>query len=212
MVSKGLGEKDPSMTLFETAKRELLPYDGSALFYEWVLGDRDATLVFKDLFDAVPWESRTIRMFGKEHQQPRLVAWFGDLGSAYTYSGLSMNINPWTSQLMELKNLCEEKAGVHFNSLLLNLYRNGADKVSWHADDEVELGIEPVIASLSLGAVRRFKFRHRDTREVVDCLLPSGSLVVMSGLSQLKWEHEVPKEASVKDPRINLTFRSVHGR
>jgi alkylated DNA repair dioxygenase AlkB len=120
-----------------------------------------------------------------------------------------MNINPWTPQLQLLKTICEEKAGRSFNSLLLNLYRNGEDKVSWHSDDEPELGSEPCIASLSFGAVRRFKFRHRDSKEVVDCSLTPGSLVVMSGLSQSKWEHEVPKELRVKEPRINLTFRSV---
>jgi len=120
-----------------------------------------------------------------------------------------MDINPWTPLLEKLKSICEEKSGASFNSLLLNLYRNGEDKVSWHADDEPELESEPCIASLSLGATRRFKFRHRDTKEIVERELPSGSLVVMSGLSQSEWEHEIPKQKTVKGPRINLTFRSV---
>lgn len=197
------------MSLFEIPERELLPYDGSAMYFDWVLGDLDASAVFADLLKNTPWESRTIKMFGKEFLQPRLVAWFGDPGRGYTYSGISMNINPWTSQLELLKSICEQKAGRAFNSLLINLYRSGEDKVSWHSDNEPELGKEPCIASLSLGATRRFKFRHLDSKDVVECSLAPGSLVVMSGLSQIKWEHEVPKEARVKGPRINLTFRYV---
>jgi alkylated DNA repair dioxygenase AlkB len=197
------------MSLFEVPERELLPYDGSAMYFDWVLGDLDAGAVFSDLLKDTPWESRTIKMFGKEYPQPRLVAWFGDPGRGYTYSGISMNINPWTPQLELLKTICEQKAGRVFNSLLINLYRNGEDKVSWHSDNEPELGRDPCIASLSLGAVRRFKFRHLDSKEVVECSLSPGSLVVMSGLSQTKWEHEVPKEVRIKESRINLTFRSV---
>jgi len=189
--------------------KELLPYDGSAMFYKWVLGGLDDSQLFRDLDENIPWESRTIKMFGKEHPQPRLVAWFGDPGRNYSYSNVAMNINPWTPLLEKLKSICEEKSGSSFNSLLLNKYRNGEDKVSWHADNEPELGNEPCIASLSLGATRRFKFRHCDSKQVVECRLPSGSLVVMSGLSQSKWVHEIPKEMGVKDPRINLTFRSV---
>ena len=197
------------MSLFEVPERELLPYDGSAIYFDWVLGDLDAGAVFSDLLKDTPWESRTIKMFGKEYPQPRLVAWFGDPGRGYTYSGISMNINPWTPQLELLKTICEQKAGRVFNSLLVNLYRNGEDKVSWHSDNEPELGRDPCIASLSLGAVRRFKFRHLDSKEIVECSLSPGSLVVMSGLSQTKWEHEVPKEVRIKESRINLTFRSV---
>ena len=198
------------MSLFETPITELLPFDGSAVFHPWVLGDRDASQVFAELNESVPWEARSIRMFGKDIPQPRLVAWFGDPGCEYSYSGISMNLNEWTSQLLELKTLCEEVAGTTFNSTLANLYRNGNDKMSWHSDDEPELGVEPCIASLSLGATRRFKFRHRTTKEVVECSLPSGSLIVMSGLSQKMWEHEVPRETRVTDPRINLTFRTVN--
>ena len=200
------------MTLFEPPVTELLPYDGSALFYSSVLGDRDSAQIFTNLFESLPWEARTLRMFGKEIPQPRLIAWFADAGCEYSYSGISMNNNPWTPQLLELKSLCEQFAEGQFNSLLVNLYRNGSDKNSWHSDDEPELGFEPCIASLSLGATRRFKFRHRETKEVVDCLLPSGSLVVMAGLSQKMWQHEVPKEARVTEPRINLTFRRVHNQ
>lgn len=197
------------MSLFDSPVIELLPYDGSALFYNWVLADRDDIQIFKDLNEELPWEARTLRMFGKEVPQPRLISWFADPGCEYSYSGISMNLNPWTQQLLELKILCERLSEAQFNSLLVNLYRNGKDKNSWHSDDEPELGIEPCIASLSLGATRRFKFRHRESKEVVECSLPSGSLVVMSGLSQKMWQHEVPRESKVTEPRINLTFRRV---
>lgn len=189
--------------------RELLPYGGSAKLHEWVLGDLDATRLFKELYKIIPWESRTIQVFGKQHLQPRQVAWYGDPGRGYKYSGVIMNVRPWIPPLDLLKRICEEKSGASFNSLLLNLYRDGKDKVSWHSDNEKELGKEPCIASLSLGAVRKFRFRHRYTKEIASCSLPAGSLVVMSGLCQINWEHEIPKQEGVTDPRINLTFRNV---
>jgi len=197
------------MSLFDDGPTELLPYDGSALLYPWVLGDQSWSIVMDELLELVPWESHTIRMFGKEHPQPRLVAWFGDPGSEYSYSGLRMNVRPWITSISTLKSVAESYSGVVFNSVLINLYRNGDDKVSWHSDNEPELGPTPTIASISLGATRRFKFRHLTTREVVEASLTSGSLVVMSGLSQSCWEHEIPRQAPVKEPRINLTFRQV---
>lgn len=197
------------MSLFETGETELLPYDGSAVLYPWVLGDRSWETVMKRLVDEVPWEAHTIKMFGKEYPQPRLVAWYGDPGSEYSYSGLKMNVRPWIPPIVDLKAIAESHAGVEFNSVLVNLYRDGNDKVGWHRDNEPELGGTPTIASMSLGAPRRFKFRHLSTGEQVEAILNPGSLVVMSGLSQTCWEHEVPRQAAVKDPRINLTFRQV---
>lgn len=195
--------------MFEEQSRELLPYDGSAVLHEWVLGDRSWTSIMATLTETVPWESHTIRMFGKEYPQPRLVAWFGDPHSEYSYSGLAMTVRPWIPVVQDLREIAERYAGVAFNSVLINLYRNGDDKVSWHRDNEPELGSTPTIASMSLGSVRRFKFRHLDSKEVVSVDLAPGSLVVMSGLSQTCWEHEVPRQAAVSDPRINLTFRQV---
>jgi alkylated DNA repair dioxygenase AlkB len=191
------------MSLFESGPQELLPYDGSAVLHEWVLGDASWESLMADLVEVVPWESHTIKMFGKEYPQPRLVAWFGDPGSDYSYSGLKMNVRPWIPTVSMLREAAERIAGVRFNSVLVNLYRDGNDKVSWHRD-------KPVIASISLGAPRRFKFRHLLTREVVETTLTPGSMVVMSGLSQSCWEHEIPRQAAVSEPRINLTFRQVH--
>jgi alkylated DNA repair dioxygenase AlkB len=189
--------------------RELLPTDGSAKMYDWVLGDSDSTLVMQELVTTVPWSSRTITMFGKQHVEPRRTAWFGDDGASYTYSGITMSPLTWTPLLTSLRKICEEHSGASFNSVLLNLYRDGNDKMGWHADDEPELGVEPIIASLSLGVTRRFRFRHRTTKEIVECELPTGSLVVMSGLTQKCWVHEVPRQKRITTPRINLTFRKI---
>lgn len=197
------------MSLFENDPTDLLPYDGSAVLHQWVLGDRSWEAVMARLIDDIPWEAHTIKMFGKEYPQPRLVAWYGDPGSEYSYSGLKMNVRPWIPPIVELKSIAEGHSGVVFNSVLVNLYRDGNDKVGWHRDNEPELGGTPTIASMSLGAPRRFKFRHLSTGEQVEAVLNPGSLVVMSGLSQTCWEHEVPRQAAVKDPRINLTFRQV---
>lgn len=197
------------MTLFGEEPQQLLPHDGSAILHEWVLGDRNDAKIIQSLIELVPWEAHSIKMFGKEHPQPRLVAWYGDEGSEYSYSGLRMNVRPWIPQITELREIAQSYAGVIFNSVLLNLYRNGNDKVSWHRDNEPELGSTPTIASMSLGAQRRFKFRHLLTKEIVETTLSSGSLVVMSGLSQACWEHEIPRQSSIDKPRINLTFRQV---
>lgn len=202
------GEKI-DMSLFAVNGHELLPTDGSAKLYEWVLGDTDPNVVIQELLESVPWASQTITMFGKQYEEPRRTAWFGDEGTNYTYSGITMTPHAWTPLLQSLREVCEQNSGSTFNSVLLNLYRDGNDKMGWHADDEPELGTEPVIASLSLGATRKFRFRHRVTKEVVECALPSGSLVVMSGLSQKCWVHEVPQQKRVTTPRINLTFRKI---
>lgn len=198
-----------AMSLFATNEQELLPTDGSAKFYEWVLGDSDPHVLMQELLESVPWASQTITMFGKQYVEPRRTAWFGDDGASYTYSGITMTPHAWTPVLHSLRNICEERSNSSFNSVLLNLYRDGKDKMGWHADNEPELGTEPVIASLSLGATRKFRFRHRTTKEIVECDLPTGSLVVMSGLSQKCWVHEVPQQKRVTSPRINLTFRKI---
>ena len=198
-----------AVSLFAVNGQELLPTDGSAKLYEWVLGDTDPHLLMQELYESVPWASQTITMFGKQYEEPRRTAWFGDDGASYTYSGISMTPHAWMPVLQLLRSICEEKSETSFNSVLLNLYRDGNDKMGWHADNEPELGFEPVIASLSLGATRRFRFRHRATKETVECELPTGSLVVMSGLSQKCWVHEVPRQKRVTNPRVNLTFRKI---
>lgn len=160
--------------------------------------------------NGIEWKHEPIWMFGKKVMQPRLTAWYGDAGKAYRYSGILMTPFPWTSSLLEIKAKVEELTGEKFNSALLNLYRNGADSMGWHRDNEPELGINPVIASVSLGAARRFLLReYQDKKSKTEILLEDGSLLIMKGESQTHWEHSIPKTTKCMAPRINITFRSI---
>jgi alkylated DNA repair dioxygenase AlkB len=165
---------------------------------------------FRRLLTEVDWKQEHIKMFGKEIDIPRLTAWYGDPERSYTYSGIALTPLEWTPLLNELRAAVEKIAGHEFNSVLLNLYRDANDSVSWHADDEPDLGREPVIGSLSLGASRRFDLRKKtDHSERFKSVLNSGDLVVMRGTSQQLWDHQVPKEPKVSEQRINLTFRQI---
>lgn len=185
----------------------LLPRDGAAWLRRDVLDRARADAAFRRLIDELPWTEHELEMFGRTVLEPRLSAWIGDEGTAYRYSGRLREPRPWTPALIELRALCESLADARFNSVLANLYRTGSDSMGWHADDEPELGPHPVIASLSLGATRRFRLRHRLTRETVSIDLPAGSLLVMRGPCQEHWQHSLPKTAREVGPRINLTFR-----
>lgn len=163
------------------------------------------------LIAETPWRQDHALMFGRRVALPRLTAWYGDAGAGYSYSGITMQPTPWTPLLMRLKARAEELAGVAFNSALLNYYRDGRDSVGWHADNEPELGRDPVIASLSLGATRRFEFRRRppaetDTRRIE---LEHGSCLVMGGAVQHHWQHRLPRDARIGAPRVNITFRRI---
>lgn len=141
---------------------------------------------------------------------PRLQAWYGDNYQAYTYSGLTMKALPWTPELGELRKRIEQHTGFLFNSCLANLYRDGNDTVGWHSDDEPELGVNPTIASLSLGESRDFQLKHKITKEKLTIPLKTGGLLLMSGETQHYWQHCIPRTKRVKSPRINLTFRLIH--
>ena len=157
------------------------------------------------------WEQRAIRIFGQEIPQPRLTAWYGDAAARYTYSGLAWEPRLWTPALLALRQRIETATGAHFNSVLLNHYRHGRDSMGWHADDEPELGPAPTIASLSLGATRRFRLRPRAGlgHPPFGLDLPSGSLLLMRGPTQQHWQHALPKTARPVAARLNLTFRWV---
>jgi alkylated DNA repair dioxygenase AlkB len=155
----------------------------------------------------IAWAQESMMMFGHRVAFPRLTAWYGDPGAAYTYSGVRNEPQPWTPLLRELRDRAAAVAGARFNSVLLNRYRDGRDGMGWHADDERELA--PVIASLSVGAVRTFELRHRADRERIALPLGSGSLIVMAGDTQRHWMHRVPKNPHAQGERINLTFRWV---
>ena len=188
--------------------QELLPHDGSALYRPDFFNSADSDRMFRSILDETPWEARNIILFGREVPQPRLACWYGDL--AYSYSGITLDPRPMTPTLLEIKQRCEEEASTQFNSVLVNLYRDGQDSMGLHADDEPELGSEPVIASVSFGAERNFRLRHRETKELQQVFLASGSLLVMSGLSQACWMHDIPKTKKFVEPRINLTFRYIN--
>jgi alkylated DNA repair dioxygenase AlkB len=167
---------------------------------------------FSELLNNINWQQDKIKIFGEKVDLPRLTAWYGDEGKSYIYSGITMNPNPWTPNLLTIKKRIEETVKVNFNSVLVNLYRNGQDYVSWHSDDEKELGENPTIASVSFGATRRFLLRHKSNKnlETVDLSLNHGSLLIMKGSTQHFWKHQVPKTAKVKTERINLTFRLIN--
>jgi alkylated DNA repair dioxygenase AlkB len=185
--------------------------DGGALtLHEHWLAPAKAAQVFGTLLKAIDWKQRSIRIMGREVLQPRLTAWYGD--AAYTYSGVTLAPLPWTPLLSEVRDHLIADVGECFNSVLCNMYRTGADSMGPHTDDEKELGPRPVIASVSLGAARRFVLRHK--RKKVPPLtieLTHGSLLVMGGTTQALWKHAVPKDPSTIGPRINLTFRRILG-
>ena len=169
-------------------------------------GDTLCSLLIKEL----NWRQDKISMFGQTHDVPRLNAWYGDADCSYSWSGITMTPNPWNSTLRDIREKVNGVASEQFNSVLANFYRDGNDKVDWHADDEEVLGQAPVIASVSLGATRKFRIRRKDRSEkATDIFLRSGDVLVMRGLTQLLWEHEVPRSKKVREPRVNLTFRKV---
>lgn len=190
----------------------LLAADGTMELYEAVIDAFEATRIFDTLLHEIAWRSESIMMFGKPVMQPRLTALYGDDGLTYRYSGRTMHPMSWTPALLALKAVAEARAETTFSTVLLNLYRNGSDSMGWHRDNERELGPAPTIASISLGMTRLFQCKHRtDPSLRVSLPLTNGSLLVMKGAMQEHWYHQVPKERRVTEPRINLTFRAIHG-
>jgi len=184
--------------------------DGVAVYWPEAFGRAEADTLFDRLRADIQWREEEIIIFGERKRVPRLVAWHGDPGAAYTYSGVGHEPEPWTAPLAELRARVEALSGQRFNAVLLNLYRSGADGMGWHADDEPELGVNPVIASVSLGATRRFRLRHRRRKALTRELdLAHGSLLLMSGTTQHHWVHALPKTARAVGERINLTFRAL---
>lgn len=169
---------------------------------------RAATLL-ADLLETVPWRQDRIRSHGKEHTLPRLQQFYGDAGLTYSWSGVHLDTLPWSSVLAPVRRLVEIACGATFNTALVNYYRDGDDTIGWHSDDEPELGENPTIASISVGAEREFLMRHRSRDDKLKIPLPSGSLLVMSGATQKFWAHSIPRRKGISDPRINVTFRSL---
>lgn len=184
--------------------------DADISYYHHFYEENEANAIFDELLNTVPWQQDEIKVFGKTYPQPRLTALFGDDGLSYTYSNITMQPNPWTPLLQKLKKQVGIVCQTEFTTVLLNLYRDGKDSNGWHADNEKELGENPVIASLSFGAERFFSLKHNTISDAKHkILLENGSLLVMSGTTQHHWKHQVAKTAKPVGPRINLTFRTI---
>lgn len=183
--------------------------NGEYLFYPDFFSKAESDLFLQKLKDEIEWKQESMNMYGKQVDFPRLTAWYGDNDKPYSFSGITLQPNIWTKELLEIKAKIELLANVQFNSVLLNRYRNGNDSISWHTDAEKELGQNPVIASVNFGATRKFQLRHINTKEKLEIELTHGSLLIMQGELQHFWQHQVPKTSKIVSERINLTFRVI---
>jgi alkylated DNA repair dioxygenase AlkB len=191
---------------------ERVPMQDAEVYYlpEFPLA-QTAEAVMKHLIDEIPWRAESIVVWGKTVLQPRLIAWYGDKGANYTYSGIHHDPLPWTDTLIDIKTRVEKVADTSFNSVLLNYYRHHRDSMGLHSDDEPELGRRPIIASLSLGEERTLILKHKTRRDLKSARLKlaSGSLLLMKGETQHCWKHGIEKEKRPCGPRVNLTFRQI---
>jgi alkylated DNA repair dioxygenase AlkB len=187
----------------------LLPFDGAADYYGRVLSPAESRYFLDCLLNCIEWRNDEAVIFGRHIITKRKVAWYGDQTYSYAYSGKVRDALSWTPELLELKSIVEKLVGRTFNSCLLNLYHTGDEGMAWHSDDEKTLEPDGAIASLSLGAERKFSFRHRKNRETISIQLEPGSLLVMHGVTQAHWMHALPKTKKVTAPRVNLTFRTM---
>ncbi len=198
-------------SLFKEIDRSLLQRDGIVEYTPALFDCIESERLFKELLSSTPWENDEVLLFGQRRVLSRKVAWMGDGGFTYSYSGTSKTASSWTPPLLRIRERVETCCGHEFNSCLLNLYHDGSEGMGWHSDDEKTLGRNPVIASVSFGAERPFRFKHRVTKEVVSLILENGSLLVMKGETQHHWVHALPKTKKITSPRINLTFRAFRG-
>ncbi len=192
-----------------TIGREIAISDSDILHFHGLFSSSDADDLLVRLKSEVDWQQEQIELYGQVHDLPRLTAWYGDPGKKYTYSGIKVDSAPWIQPLLEIKEKIEEVSGLTFNSALLNRYRNGADSVSWHADDERELGQNPVIGSVTFGEARPFQLKHKTKAEKTKIVLEHGSYLLMGGPTQHYWLHQIPKSKKSLSERINLTFRRI---
>ena len=196
--------------LFNNENNNLLPVDGEVKYIPRFFTAEQSTRYLDQLKTVIQWKQEPVILFGKQIMQPRLTAYCGDPDHPYGYSGIMMETQPWYPFMQEIRERVENFTQHSFNGVLLNYYRDGQDSMGWHRDNEKELGLNPVIASVSFGAERKFQFRHyRQKDKRVSILLHHGSLLVMKGSTNHHWEHQLPKSKQVTSERINLTFRSV---
>lgn len=183
--------------------------NGQYRFFNQFYDKHESDRFFSALRTKVEWKQESMNMYGKKIPFPRLTAWYGDNDKTYSFSGITLQPMPWLPELIEIKTRIEETANTYFNSVLLNLYRNGNDSISWHTDAEPELGQNPMIGSVNFGATRIFQLRHKLNHRKIDIDLGHGTALIMQGELQHFWQHQVPKTTKPVRDRINLTFRNI---
>lgn len=198
------------MDLFNTScKKNILPFDGITNYHGKFLNSNQCAFFYNRLMDTIDWKNDEAIIFGKKIITKRKVAWYGESKFSYTYSKITKTASLFTKELLDLKEIIEEESNATYNSCLLNLYHNGQEGMSWHSDGEKVLKKNGEIASVTLGAERKFSFKHKETKQKVDILLENGSLLVMKDVTQTHWLHRLPPTKKVNSPRINLTFRTI---
>ena len=199
------------MSLFSDSNEIRLDMiDADVIYYPSFFSITEADTLFHSLLENTPWQQDNITLFGKTHKQPRLTALYGNNGKTYSYSNIIMRPHEFDKELLHIKSKIESITTTEFTTCLLNLYRDGSDSNGWHADDEKELGKNPIIASVSLGAERIFHFKHKKNKDLKEkFVLQHGSLLLMKGATQHHWLHQIPKTKKEIGKRINLTFRFI---
>jgi len=198
------------MDLFNTScKKNILPFDGITNYHGKFLNSNQCAFFYNKLMNTIDWKNDEAIIFGKKIITKRKVAWYGESKFSYTYSKITKTASLFTKELLDLKEIIEEESNATYNSCLLNLYHNGQEGMSWHSDGEKVLKKNGEIASVTLGAERKFSFKHKETKQKVDILLENGSLLVMKDVTQTHWLHRLPPTKKVNSPRINLTFRTI---
>jgi len=197
-------------TLFQSEPIALHLPDAEIIYFPDFFDKKEANAIFAELLAKTPWQQDEITVYGKKHLQPRMTALYGNEGKSYSYSNIKMQPNHWTLLLQKMKFYVESVSSTNFTTVLLNYYRDGNDSIGWHADNEKELGTNPVIASVSFGAERTFQLKHNsDKNQKKNIVLEHGSLLLLKGPTQHFWKHQIPKTSKPMGPRINLTFRTI---
>jgi alkylated DNA repair dioxygenase AlkB len=198
------------MNLFPSEKIVFDIQDADLIYYPQFFNNAVANEFFEKLKNEVPWQQEDIKVYGKVYEQPRLTALYGNQGKPYGYSNIIMQPHNWSPLIMHIKNEIETVCNENFTTVLLNNYRNGRDSNGWHADNEKELGRNPIIASVSFGAERVFQMKHNTIKDLKqNIILEHGSLLLMQGTTQHFWKHQIPKTSKLIGKRINLTFRII---
>ena len=191
------------------SSQTIINKDGIAIYTDSLIPAEKSEFFLLQLSKNIQWKNDESVIFGKHYITRRKTAWYGDRPFNYTYSKIKRTALPWTNELLEIKHVVENNESTKFNSCLLNLYHDGDDGMGWHSDNEKELKKNSVIASVSLGAERKFSFKHKKNKENIDLILGNGSLLVMKEQIQTHWMHQLPKSKKISEPRINLTFRTI---